>query len=348
MIGGVFELDRTLNEQAELKAKQNDEAIWSDHKKMNDLSAKISGIDREVSGWVDFRKKINDHIDMVQLAESENDEGMLATLEQEFQKLSKDLKALEMVMMFRDDLDKSNAFLNIHPGAGGTESQDWAEMLLRMYQRWVERHNFTFEVINLDPGEVAGLKDVTIYVKGRYAYGYLKAENGIHRLVRNSPFNANDKRQTSFTSVYVSPEVNEDIKIDIDPKDLKIDTYRSGGAGGQYVNKTESAVRITHLPTGTVVACQIERSQLQNRDMAMRMLKSRLYELEKEKLEAEKAKLQGEKKSIGWGSQIRSYVFMPYQMVKDHRTDIETGNIQNVMDGDIDDFIIGFLKEYRA
>lgn len=315
---------------------------------MNDLSAKISGIERETGGWIDFQKRLNDHIDMVQLAESENDEGMLSSLDQEFQKLTKDLKGLEMVMMFRGDLDKNNAFLNIHPGAGGTESQDWAEMLLRMYQRWVERHNFTFEVINLDPGEVAGLKDVTLYIKGRYAYGYLKAENGIHRLVRNSPFNANDKRQTSFTSVYVSPEINEDIKIDIDPKDLKIDTYRSGGAGGQYVNKTESAVRITHLPTGTVVSCQIERSQLQNREMAMRMLKSRLYELEKEKLDAEKAKLQGDKKAIGWGNQIRSYVFMPYQMVKDHRTDIETGNIQSVMDGDIDDFIIGFLKEYRV
>lgn len=315
---------------------------------MNDISAKISGIEREASGWTGFRKKLMDHIDMVQLAESESDEGMLSSLDQEFQKLSKDLKALELIMMFHDDLDKNNAFLNIHPGAGGTESQDWAEMLLRMYQRWVERHNFTFEIVNLDPGDVAGIKDVTIYVKGKYAYGYLKAENGIHRLVRNSPFNANDKRQTSFTSVYVSPEVNEDIKIDIDPKDLKIDTYRSGGAGGQYVNKTESAVRITHLPSGVVVSCQIERSQLQNREMAMRMLKSRLYELEKEKLDAEKAKLQGDKKAIGWGNQIRSYVFMPYQMVKDHRTDIETGNIQSVMDGDIDDFIIGFLKEYRV
>jgi peptide chain release factor 2 len=214
-----------------------------------------------------------------------------------------------------------------------------------MYQRWAERHYFDVEIVNLDPGEVAGIKDVTLFIKGLHAYGLLSAENGIHRLVRLSPFNANDKRMTSFTSVSVSPEINDEIIIDIDPKDLKIDTYRAGGAGGQYVNKTESAVRITHLPTGTVVACQIERSQLQNRDMAMKMLKSKLYELEKRHQEEEKAKMTPEKKTIGWGSQIRSYVFQPYTMVKDHRTDIENKNVQAVMDGDIDSFIIGFLKQ---
>ena len=282
---------------------------------------------------------------MVEMSEKDNDSDMLIGLESEYAALEKILGDLEIIMMFKGEFDKNNAFLNIHPGAGGAESQDWAEMLLRMYQRWSERHNFNLEVVNADPGDTAGIKDATLFIKGDYAYGYLSAENGIHRLVRLSPFNANDKRMTSFASVTVSPEINDEINIVIDPKELKIDTYRAGGAGGQYVNKTESAVRITHLPTGTVVACQIERSQLQNRDMAMKMLKSKLYELEKRKQDEEKARQAPEKKTIGWGSQIRSYVFQPYTMVKDHRTDVENKNVQSVMDGDIDNFIIEYLKK---
>ncbi len=282
--------------------------------------------------------------EFAELAESEDDEETLKVLEKEYEGLLEELNKLEIVMMFTGEFDKNNAFLNIHPGAGGTESQDWAEMLLRMYQRWAERHGFPVEIVNFDAGEVAGIKDVTLFIKGSYCYGYLRPENGIHRLVRLSPFNANDKRQTSFASVCVSPEIDDDITIVIDPKDLKTDTYRAGGAGGQYVNKTESAVRITHLPTGIVVACQIERSQIQNRDMAMKMLKSKLYEYEKQKQEEEKARNTPEKKAIGWGSQIRSYVFQPYTMVKDHRTNIENKNVQSVMDGNIDSFIIGYLK----
>lgn len=328
----------------QLKDKLNDQALWNDHKAVADISAKISNIEKEIGGWKLLQPKISDLIEMVELAESENDEEMARNLEEEHKKLIIELKQLEIIMMFKGEFDKNNAFLNIHPGAGGTESQDWAEMLLRMYQRWVERHNFNLEIVNIDPGDVAGIKDATLYIKGQYAYGYLSAENGIHRLVRLSPFNANDKRQTSFCSVSVSPEINDEITIEIDPKDIKIDTYRASGAGGQYVNKTESAVRITHLPTGIVAACQIERSQLQNRDMAMKMLKSKLYEYEKRKQEEEKAKTQPEKKAIGWGSQIRSYVFQPYTMVKDHRTNIENKNVQSVMDGNIDEFIMGYLK----
>lgn len=344
MTGGVFDISKKIEEHKYFKEKLNEEKTWNDHKLSAEISSSIAAIEKEISGWVALKDKIKDLTDMVDLSEKENDAEMLLQLEEDFKKLMGELKQLEIVMMFKGEFDKNNAFLNLHPGAGGTESQDWAEMLLRMYQRWVERHGYSLEIVNLDPGEVAGVKDATLYIKGKYAYGYLSAENGIHRLVRLSPFNANDKRQTSFCSVSVSPEVNDEIVIDIDPKDLKIDTYRASGAGGQYVNKTESAVRITHMPTGLVVACQIERSQLQNRDMAMRMLKSKLYEFEKQKQEEEKARNQPEKKAIGWGSQIRSYTFQPYTLVKDHRTNIEIKNTQTVMDGDIDDFIIGYLK----
>ncbi len=291
-----------------------------------------------------MKPKIADLIEMAELAEGDNDGAMMKSVSSEYDRLFKELSDLETVMMFREDFDVNNAFLNIHPGAGGTESQDWAEMLLRMYQRWSERKGFSMEMVSYEPGDVAGLKDATLFIKGRYAYGLLRAEDGIHRLVRLSPFNANNKRQTSFCSISVSPEVDESISINIDPKDLRVDTYRAGGAGGQYVNKTESAVRITHMPTGIVVACQIERSQLQNREMAMKMLMSKLYENELRKQEEERQKHTPEKKKIEWGSQIRSYTFQPYTLVKDHRTGIENKNVQIVMDGDIDDFIIGYLK----
>ncbi|MGC8765765.1 MAG: peptide chain release factor 2 [Brevinematia bacterium] len=326
-----------------LKNELTKESVWKDHQIYAKISSEISSLEKETKGWIDLKKKLLENKELVILAEEENDEGMLAHLEKEYEELLSELKELEFVLMFSGEFDKNNAFLNIHPGAGGTESMDWAEMLLRMYLRWAERHNFKAEVIDYLPGEVAGLKDVTVYIRGDYAYGYLSSENGIHRLVRHSPFNANDKRQTSFCSVSVIPEINEDINIEIDPKDLRIDTYRAGGAGGQYVNKTESAVRITHIPTGIVVACQSERSQLQNRDTAMKMLKAKLYELEKKKQEEQKEKFT-EKKAINFGSQIRSYVFQPYTLVKDHRTEIENRNIQAVMDGEIDEFIIGYLK----
>jgi peptide chain release factor 2 len=344
----ILNIDEKLTEIERLKQEMNKENVWQDHEKVAKISSRVSALEKQTKDWIEIRKNIFDLEELVEIAEKEDDEQMLLHLNEEYDILLKKLNSLEILIMFKDDFDRNNAFLNIHPGAGGTESQDWAEMLLRMYLRWAERHNFDAEVVDYQAGEVAGLKDVTVYVKGEYAYGYLSSENGIHRLVRHSPFNANDKRQTSFCSVTVIPEINDEIEVKIDPKDLKIDTFRAGGAGGQYVNKTESAVRITHIPTGIVVSCQSERSQLQNRETAMKMLKAKLYELERKKLEEEKEKITPEKKAINFGSQIRSYIFQPYTLVKDHRTNVENRNVMAVMDGEIDDFIISYLKMKSA
>jgi peptide chain release factor 2 len=245
--------------------------------------------------------------------------------------------------MLGESQDMQDAIITIHPGAGGTESQDWADMLFRMYSRWIERKGFQKSIMDYQPGDEAGIKDITIEVKGDYAYGLLKAEAGIHRLVRISPFDSNSRRHTSFASVFVYPSITEDIEIDINPNDLRIDTYRASGAGGQHVNKTDSAIRITHLPSSIVVQCQNERSQHKNKSQAMKVLKARLYQAELEREKEAHRELEGQKKDIGWGSQIRSYVFHPYNMVKDHRTKVETGNVQAVMDGDLDEFIRGFL-----
>jgi len=272
-----------------------------------------------------------------------NDQGELASLDKESKSLYNSVKDLELRGLLSAPEDRKNAILTIHPGAGGTESQDWAQMLMRMYMRWVERHNFNSEVMDILPGEEAGIKSVTIEIKGPYAFGYLKSEVGVHRLVRISPFDANGRRHTSFASVFVLPELDEDIEIDINANDLRIDTYRASGAGGQHVNRTDSAVRITHLPTNIVVTCQSERSQYKNKANAMKILKARLYQKKLEEERAKRQKLEDSKTEIGWGNQIRSYVFHPYSLVKDHRTDNETGNIQRVMDGEFDDFIYAFL-----
>ncbi|HVT59207.1 MAG TPA: peptide chain release factor 2 [Thermoanaerobaculia bacterium] len=259
-------------------------------------------------------------------------------------RLASELDRLELEWKLAGPDDEKNAIVAIHPGAGGTESQDWAEMLLRMYLRWAERDGFAVEILDRQEGEEAGIKSATFAVRGPYAYGYLNGENGVHRLVRISPYDFQGRRHTSFASVYVYPEVDDDIKIEIDDKDLRVDTYRSSGAGGQHVNKTESAVRLTHLPTGLVVSCQNERSQIKNRAMAMKVLRSRLYDLEQKKRDAEQAEREGKKKDIAWGSQIRSYVLHPYRMVKDHRTGMEVGDADRVLDGDIDPFIEAWLK----
>ena len=292
--------------------------------------------------------KMEDLEVMIELAKEEPDADLEQDIVDTLAEITKELDAFELETILNGDYDDNNAILSIHPGAGGTESQDWAEMLYRMYVRWAERHGYKVEVLDYLDGDEAGIKSVTMLIEGENAYGYLKSEKGVHRMVRISPFDASGRRHTSFTAVEVMPEVENDTTIEIDDKDLKVDTYRSSGAGGQHVNKTESAVRITHIPTGIVVQCQNERSQIQNRATAMKMLTSRLVEEKIKQQEAEIARLQGEQQDIGWGSQIRSYVFHPYTLVKDHRTNFEKGNVGAVMDGEIDEFIHAWLKQQAA
>jgi len=293
--------------------------------------------------YTTIEKKYDDLEVLLELAQEEDDQQTFKDIEEEIKSLEKQIGDVEFQNMLSGPDDGNNALLTIHPGAGGTESQDWAQMLMRMYTRWIENHGFEFEVLDLQSGEEAGIKSVTIEIKGKYAYGYLKAEAGVHRLVRISPFDSNSRRHTSFASVFVYPEVDDSIEITIDPNDLRIDTYRASGAGGQHVNKTSSAVRITHIPTGIVTQCQSERSQHRNKDAAMKILMAKLYQKKKEEEDEKLSEIEKNKKDIAWGSQIRSYVFHPYNMVKDHRTNTETGNVQAVMDGQLDEFIQAFL-----
>ena len=286
-----------------------------------------------------------DTLVLIDMANEEDDSTMLDDVKSAVAEIKSTLETMTLDTLLSGEYDANNAILSLHAGAGGTEAQDWAEMLLRMYTRWAERHNFGVQTLDMLPGDDAGIKSVTILISGENAYGYLKAEKGVHRLVRISPFDASGRRHTSFASADVMPEFNEDIEIDINPDDLRIDTFRSSGAGGQHINKTSSAIRITHIPTGIVVSCQNERSQHQNKDMAMKMLYSKLMEIKERENKEKIADIKGEQKEIGWGSQIRSYVFHPYSLVKDHRTNYEMGNINAVMDGDIDGFINEYLKE---
>lgn len=285
---------------------------------------------------------------LLELSEEEADESAQQEAEAQAKRFGKKLDRFSLEIMLDDEADGNNAILSINAGAGGTEAQDWAEMLFRMYSRWIERRGFKSELMDLQPGDEAGIKSATLEVKGQYAYGYLKSENGVHRLVRISPFNANGKRHTSFASVFVYPEPDDEIVIEIDDKDLRVDVYRASGAGGQHVNKTSSAVRITHLPTGIVVQCQQEKSQHRNKDLAMKVLKARLYQHEKRKQEERMQEINQAKDEIAWGSQIRSYVLHPYQMVKDHRINLDIGNVNDVLDGAIDPFIEGVLLNQTA
>ncbi|KOF57045.1 peptide chain release factor 2 [Clostridium sp. DMHC 10] len=322
-----------------------EDGFWDDMKKSQEVSKELKFLKDRIERYRSIKTRIDDVNVLIDMCREEENEEEAEYILNEVKDLKNEIEDFKIEILLSGEYDKNNAILNLHTGVGGNDAQDWTQILLRMYTRWAEAKGFKVEVIDMLPGDEAGIKSVTLKVTGEYAYGYLKAEKGIHRLVRISPFNANGKRQTSFASVEVLPELTENQDIVIRPEDLRIDTYRASGAGGQHINKTDSAIRITHLPTGVVVQCQNERSQHSNKETAMSMLKSKLVEL-KERAHKEKIEdLTGELKDMGWGSQIRSYVFQPYTMVKDHRTGVETGNVNAVMDGEIDDFIKGFLKQ---
>lgn len=322
----------------------NDPSFWEDLENSQRVNKEIKYLKNKITRYETLRSRIEDVDILIQLGIEEGDSSVAEEAQIEIDKLEKSVEALRLETLLSGPYDRNNAIISIHAGAGGTEAMDWASMLLRMYTRWSESKGYQVETLDLLSGEEAGVKSVTLGITGENAYGYLKAEKGVHRLVRISPFDSSGRRHTSFASLDVMPELDNDVELDIKPEDLKIDTYRSGGAGGQHVNKTESAVRITHLPTGIVAQCQNERSQIQNRETAMKVLKARLLELKEAEAQAKIEQMKGEMKRIEWGSQIRSYVFHPYSMVKDHRTNQETGNIQAVMDGELDIFINSYLQ----
>jgi len=319
--------------------------FWDDQQKARKIIDQANDLKRWTEPVKEIEGRLRDLEELILLAEGEED-GLERELTADADQISRKIDELEMLHMLSGKDDFRDAILTVHPGAGGTESQDWAQMLVRMYSRWIESHGFKSRVLDIQPGEEAGIKSATLEVKGKYAFGYLKAEKGVHRLVRISPFDANSRRHTSFASVFVYPAIEDDVEVRMDEKDLRIDTYRSSGAGGQHVNKTDSAVRITHLPTNIVVQCQNERSQHRNKENAMKILRARLYELMIEQEREEKEAMEAEKKEIAWGNQIRSYILQPYTMIKDHRTGIENGNAQAVLEGDLDLFIMGYLKQF--
>lgn len=318
--------------------------FWDDQNNAQQVIDEMNSLKGIVEGFNSLITQMEDIETMFELVKETSDEEMKQEMEAALNAEHDAVRDFELEMLLSEPYDKNNAILELHPGAGGTESQDWASILLRMYQRWAEHKKFKVETLNYLAGDEAGVKSVALLIKGRNAYGYLKAEKGVHRLVRISPFDSSGRRHTSFVSCEVSPELADDVEIDLQQEDLKIDTYRASGAGGQHVNTTDSAIRMTHIPTNTIVTCQSERSQIKNREQAMKMMKSKLYQLEIEKKEQELADIRGEQTEIGWGSQIRSYIFHPYSMVKDHRTKIDEGNAQGVIDGKIDTFIDAYLR----
>ncbi len=341
---GFFDLDTRQTKIAQLEKRSTAEDFWNDNQAAQDVLKEISAHKKWVQAHESIASDLGDLIELTEL--TEDDDGAEAQeLKSNADSIAQRLEELEFEALLSGPDDHRDAILTIHPGAGGTESQDWADMLFRMYNRWVERRGFAMELIDYQPGEEAGLKSAAMEIKGEYAYGFLKAESGVHRLVRISPFDASARRHTSFVSVHVLPVISSNVEIEIKDEEVRVDTYRASGAGGQHVNKTSSAIRLTHEPTGIVVTCQSERSQHKNRDAAFRVLRARLYELQRQEEAKKMQKYEAGKKKIEWGSQIRSYVFHPYNMVKDHRTDAETGNVQAVMDGDIDRFIEAYLSD---
>lgn len=338
---GITKIRKKLQE---LEQEIQKDDIWKDQALFTQINQEISSIKRKIEPWDQLLADISELLELLEISIEECDTALSEEIAKNRLILEERFYELETRELLSEKDDICSAFLSIHPGAGGTESQDWASMILRMYTRWAEENNYSVDIINYTAGEEAGIKDATILIKGEYAYGYLKGETGVHRLVRISPFDSNKRRHTSFVSVEIIPEIEEDVEIEINENDLRIDTYRASGAGGQHVNKTDSAVRITHIPSGIVVQCQNERSQHKNKSFAMKVLKSRLYEHQKNQLDEKKQEMMDEKKDISWGSQIRSYVFQPYTLVKDHRTGEETGSIDYVFDGELNRFLYAYLK----
>lgn len=341
--GGIFDFDQRKEELEEVNRELEQPGIWNDPEKAQKLGQERSRLEKIVLTIVELDIALNDAEELLEMSVEENDEAGINSIVDDLNKLEKKVAELEFRRMFSGEMDACSAFLDIQSGSGGTEAQDWAEMILRMYLRWGESHGFNTELMEVSPGDVAGIKSATVRIEGDYVYGRLRTETGVHRLVRKSPFDSGGRRHTSFAAVFVSPEIDDDIAIDINPADLRIDVYRASGAGGQHVNKTESAVRITHLPTNAVVQCQTSRSQHKNKAAAMKQLKAKLYELEMQKRNADQQALEETKSDIGWGSQIRSYV-LDQSRIKDLRTNVETGNTQAVLDGALDQFIEASLK----
>jgi peptide chain release factor 2 len=342
--GGIFDFEGKQKRLAEVETLLTDPKVWSDPKRAQDLGREKKSVDATVSGLASIGSSLRDAQELFEMARAENDDATLVAVAADVAKVEREVADLEFRRMFSDPLDPNNCFMDIQSGSGGTEAQDWAQMLERMYAKYCDRKGYGMEVLEESPGEVAGIKSASLKITGSYAYGHLRTESGVHRLVRKSPFDSNARRHTSFASVFVYPEVDETVEVAVNPAELRIDTYRASGAGGQHVNKTDSAVRITHLPTGIVVQCQNDRSQHRNRAECMAMLKSRLYELELRKLQTERDKLEAGKTDIEWGHQIRSYV-LDQSRIKDLRTGVEFGNTQKILDGDLDDFISASLKQ---
>ena len=338
-----LDVDTAEKEIVKLEEESATDGFWNDLDNSQKVLQKIKQLKSKCEKYNNLVSKHKDLITLCEMAIEENDDSLLPEIENEYKEFEQALESARLETLLSGEYDNCNAILSFHAGAGGTEAQDWAQMLYRMYTHWAERHGYKYTIVDYLDGDEAGIKSATIVIEGEHAYGYLKSESGVHRLVRVSPFDASGRRHTSFAAIEVTPEISDDVEVEIRPEDLKVDTYRSSGAGGQHVNKTESAIRITHIPTGIVVACQMERSQHQNREVAMRMLRSKLVEIKEQQHLEKISDIKGVQMKIEWGSQIRSYVFMPYTLVKDHRTGYENGNINAVMDGDIDGFINAYL-----